>query len=71
MAYQYFKFNKIDGIDLKNIPVVFSHEQQTGAEYEQDVISARNSISFNINQYTAVATFGLTDRLDISAAIPC
>ena len=24
----------------------------------------------NINQYTAVATFGLTDRLDISAAIP-
>jgi hypothetical protein len=70
VAYQYFKFDKIDGVDLKNIPTVFTHEQQTGASYEQDVITARNSISFNINQYTAVATFGITDRVDLSAAIP-
>jgi hypothetical protein len=70
VAYQYFNFSQIDGIDLKNLPVVFAHEQQTGAEYEKDIIAARNSISFNINQYTAVATFGITDRLDISAAIP-
>jgi hypothetical protein len=70
VAYQYFKFTQIDGIDLKNLPVIFEHERQTNAEYEQDVIAARNSISFNINQYTAVATFGITDRLDISAAIP-
>jgi hypothetical protein len=70
VSYQYFKFDKIDGIDMKNLPVVFQHEHQTGADYEQDVITARNSISFNINQYTAVATFGVTDRIDISAAIP-
>ena len=70
VAYQYFKFDKIDGNDLKNLPVVFTHEQQTGAEYERDVITARNSISLNINQYTGVATFGITDRLDISAAVP-
>jgi hypothetical protein len=70
VAYQYFKFDKIDGIDLKNLPVVFTHEQQTNADYERDLITARNSISFNINQYTAVATFGITDRLDVSAAVP-
>jgi hypothetical protein len=70
VAYQYFKFDKIDGIDLDNLPAVFAHERQTGADYEQDIITARNSISFNINQYTAVATFGITDRMDISAAIP-
>jgi hypothetical protein len=70
VAYQYFKFTQIDGIDLKNLPIVFQHEHQTNAEYEQDIIAARSSISFNINQYTAVATFGLTDRLDISTAIP-
>ena len=70
VAYQYFKFDKIDGIDLKNVPVVFTHQQETGAPYERDIITAQNSIALNINQYTAVATFGLTDRLDISAAIP-
>jgi len=70
VSHQYFKFDKIDGIDLKDVPAVFEHERQTGAEYEQDVVSARNSISFNINQYTAVATFGVTDRFDISAAVP-
>ena len=70
VSYQYFKFDNIDGIDLNRLPVVFTHEQQTGAEYEKDVISAYNSIGLNINQFTAVGTFGLTDRLDVSVAVP-
>jgi hypothetical protein len=70
VAYQYFKFTTIDGLDLDNIPAVFEHERQTGADYEEDYITSQNSISLNINQFTAVATYGVTDRLDVSAAIP-
>jgi hypothetical protein len=69
-SYQYFSFDKVDGIKLDAFPGVLRHEQETGAAYEQDSITTLASIDLKMNQFTAVATYGLTDRLDISAAIP-
>ncbi|MFB3922551.1 MAG: transporter [Terriglobia bacterium] len=74
-SYQYFNFDTIDGIDLKKIPSVFTHEPDTGpggtpAAYEADYITSNNSISLTLNQYTTFVTFGITKNLDISAAIP-
>jgi hypothetical protein len=69
-SYQYFNFDKVDGINLNWFPGVLRHEQETGAAYEQDSITTRASIDLKINQFTAVATYGLTDRVDISAAVP-
>ncbi len=69
-SYQYFSFDKVDGIKLDAFPGVLRHQQETGAAYEQDSITTLASIDLNINQFTTVATFGVTDRLDISAAIP-
>jgi hypothetical protein len=70
ISYQYFNFSSIDGIDLKDVPVVFRHDVQTGSEREKDYITTQNSVGLDINQFTAVGTFGLTDGLDISVAIP-
>jgi hypothetical protein len=69
-AYQYFSFDKVDGIKLKEFPGVLRHERATGALYEEDSISTVASIDLKMNQFTAVATYGLTDRVDISAAVP-
>lgn len=69
-SYQYFSFDKVDGIKLDAFPGVLRHEQATGAAYEKDSIGTTSSINLKMNQFTAVATYGVTDRLDISAAIP-
>jgi hypothetical protein len=69
-SYQYFSFENVDGIDLDEFPGILRHEQATGAAYEQDTIATVSSIDLKMNQYTAVATFGITNRFDVSAAIP-
>jgi hypothetical protein len=68
--YQNFSFNKVDGVPLNAFPGVLRHEKETGANYENDAITTLASIDLKLNQFTAVTTFGLTDRIDISAAIP-
>ena len=69
-SYQHFHFDKIDGISLSAFPGVLRHEQQTGAAYEKDAVITQASIDLSMNQFTAVATYGLTSRIDVSAAIP-
>ena len=85
-AYQYFNFDKADGINLRKLGAVFQHEDEsavcqtqpqfTGCSteghpiFQDDIIVTQNQINLKINQYTAVATFGLTDRLDLSVALP-
>jgi hypothetical protein len=71
VSYQRFRFENIDGIDLKNIPAVFSHVPvEGGFTFESDVISTNTSIGLNMDQTMVYSTFGLTDRIDLSVAIP-
>jgi hypothetical protein len=69
-SYQHFSFDKVDGVSLNAFPGVLRHEKQTGADYENDAVVTRASIDLNMNQFTAVATYGVTSRFDISAAVP-
>jgi hypothetical protein len=61
-TYQRFVFDTIDKTKLSNLPVVFSNGTIFG--------SSQNRVSANINQYTAIAAFGLTSRMDISVTFP-
>jgi hypothetical protein len=61
-TYQRFVFETIDKTNLNNLPVVFSNGTIFG--YSQ------NRVSANISQYTAIAAFGLTNRMDISVTLP-
>jgi hypothetical protein len=76
LSYQRFRFNSLDGIDLHNIPAVFSHIPNTGGvpgfveTYESDVIRTVNSITLNLDQTTLYGTVGVTDRVDISVSVP-
>jgi Putative MetA-pathway of phenol degradation len=74
-SYQRFRFGSIDGINLKNMPAVFTHVPDTGPggakeAYEDDVIQTSNSLDLKMDQTTLYGTVGLTDRIDVSVAIP-
>jgi hypothetical protein len=83
LSYQYFNFDKADGIDLKNFGVVFTHEPEPSAcavnptgcldgepIYTRDVIATQNRIDLKVHQFTLVGTYGITDKLDLSLAVP-
>ena len=91
-GYQYFKFDRIDGQDLKKLPSVFPQQDDSadappgyptcsitprdtlsnmgGCGFIRDVISTTNRLDLKIHQFTTFITFGLTNRIDVSAAIP-
>jgi hypothetical protein len=73
-TFQRFRFNKLDGVPLHNFPAVFSHQPDsfrgTAEPFETQFISTQNSIDLKVNQFTMFGTFGITDRIDVSVAVP-
>jgi outer membrane putative beta-barrel porin/alpha-amylase len=69
-AVQRFDFTTVEGLDLGALPAVFQHDdaQETGGK--ADVVSTVNNIQASVGQFTAFITYGLTDRIDLSVAIP-
>ena len=67
--YQRFVFDTIEGVDLGDVPAVFTHDNPA-AGGRADVVSTQNSIDISVDQATALFTLGLLDRLDVSLAIP-
>jgi len=67
-TYQRFMFSEIDGNDLKNIPILFSFFSDDGQLAA--VTDTRNRVDTTIDQYVAFGTFGLTNRIDVSLAVP-
>jgi hypothetical protein len=75
ITYQYFSFDSLDGIDLNHVPAVFTHQAGTGpggapAVYESDFLTTANSLNLFVSQMTGFATVGLTNRFDVSIAVP-
>ena len=84
-SYQYFNFDKADGINLRKFGAVFQHElepelcgpvprvtcQNGEPTFQPDIIATRNNrIDLKVHQVVGVATFGITSRFDLSVAIP-
>lgn len=70
-SFQHFRFSTLDGQDLHNISSVFRHSQTTpDPVIKEDIITTKNYIDAQIGQFTAFFTYGLTDRVDVSMAIP-
>jgi len=64
-TFQRFTFKSIDGTNLNDMPLVFAPQTGSGQiGYNVDSLSA------NVNQYTAIAAFGVTDRVDVSVILP-
>jgi hypothetical protein len=85
ISYQYFNFDKVDSTNLRSFGAVYQHESETCAEAgplvkpcvadgtplpTKDFLASSNRIDLKVHQITAVATFGVTNRLDFSVAVP-
>jgi hypothetical protein len=69
--YQHFSFQSLDGVKLNNVPSVFEHLQTTpDPVIRRDVITTENLVDVKISQYTSFFTYGLSDRIDLSVAVP-
>jgi hypothetical protein len=66
-TYQRFTFSSLDGIGLNQIPIVFNVCSITG---QCAPIGTTDTLSLTVNQYAIFATFGITSRIDVSAAFP-
>ena len=63
-TYQYFRFEDIDKVGLKDVPIVL--QTSNGLTFT----ATNNRIDLNANQYAGYFTFGLTDSIDVSVAVP-
>ncbi len=69
-SFQNFTFDTIEGLDVDNIPAVFTHDSAQLLGGREDVVTTVNSVDARVNQFTTFLSYGLTDRLDLSLAIP-
>ncbi|MFZ0663066.1 MAG: hypothetical protein WAM66_10275 [Acidobacteriaceae bacterium] len=68
-----FVFTSIDGISLKSVPFTYeatATDPTTGAVLSNTYTAEFTNIHFTLDQLVAVATFGLTNRIDLSVIVP-
>jgi hypothetical protein len=69
-ASQRFSFDTVEGVSLGQVPGVFTHDNAQLLGGRQDVVTTVNSIQATVSQFTAFLTVGVTDRFDVSLAMP-
>jgi hypothetical protein len=76
VAYQYFSFSKIDGINLHSFPAVLLHEGSDSlsaigpTSYKNDYIQTSNQVNLDLNQTVIYAVFGIAKHMDASIELP-
>jgi hypothetical protein len=69
-AFQRSSFDTIEDLDLGAVPAVFTHDNAPLLGGRQDVVTTVNTINASVSQYTTFFTVGVTNRLDVSVALP-
>jgi hypothetical protein len=69
-AYQRLAFDSIEGMDLNSVPAVFTHDNAELRGGREDVITTVNTIESEVSRSAAFVTYGVTNNLDVSIAIP-
>ncbi|MGE0702339.1 MAG: hypothetical protein AB7F99_04155 [Vicinamibacterales bacterium] len=69
-AYQRFTFDSIEGMSLDRVPAVFTHDNAHLLGGREDVVTTTNAIEATVNQTALFLTMGVTDRVDVSVAVP-
>ena len=70
VSYQHFNFDRLDGLNIKKIPALFQHQPATNLEFQKDLITTDNAFDIQVGQTVAYFTYGVSDRLDVSVALP-
>jgi hypothetical protein len=67
---QFFSFDHLDGVALTDVPAVFRHDSFEAGGGRADVVSTTNTIEASVSQFTGALTYGVTNRVDVSLAVP-
>jgi len=70
LTFQQFRFDTIEGVDLEHVPAVFTHDGFEQGGGRGDLVTTTNAIDARVSQLVAFLTYGLTDSLDVSLAVP-
>ena len=68
--FQFYSFDQLEGLDLSTVPAVFTHDDRQLGGGRTDVVTTVSSIDISVGQWTGALTYGLSDWLDISLAVP-
>jgi hypothetical protein len=69
-AYQRLSFDSIEGVDLRNVPAVFTHDEAQLLGGREDVVTTVNAIEAEVSRTAMFVSYGVTNRLDVSIAVP-
>jgi hypothetical protein len=68
--YQQFRFDKIEGVNLSSFQTTYQHEDPQLGGGRTDLITGDNSLDASIGELISFLTYGFTDHLDVSVAVP-
>jgi Putative MetA-pathway of phenol degradation len=69
-TYQYFRFDQIDSVPLKQIPLQISGSGCELISACGPPLETSSRLDLKVHQFTGFVTFGVTSRIDVSVAIP-
>jgi hypothetical protein len=69
-TYQNFQFSNMDGVNIKEIPAYFPATITVGGISNAGFVETSSRVDLKINQFAVYATYGLTNRIDVSVAVP-
>jgi hypothetical protein len=69
-SYQFFSYDALDGVRLASVPAVFTHDNPQVGGGRADVVATANTVEATVSRFTGALTYGLSDRVDISLAVP-
>lgn len=69
-SFQRLTFDSIEGVDLNSVPAVFTHDSAELRGGREDVVTTLNAIDAKVTRSAAFASYGVTNRLDVSIVIP-
>jgi hypothetical protein len=70
VSYTNIMFKQLDGRDLNDLSITLAHDQEFGVPYEQDVIVLDLDLNLKQQVVAFIATYGVTDSLDIGFVAP-
>ncbi|HSD67001.1 MAG TPA: hypothetical protein VLF95_09885 [Vicinamibacteria bacterium] len=70
VTFQHFGFDSLEGVSLRSVPAVFTHDQSQLGGGRSDVVTTTNSIEAAVDQGVAFLSYGLGSRVDLSVAVP-
>jgi hypothetical protein len=69
-AYQRLSFDSFEGVDLRSVPAVFTHDDAFLLGGREDIVTTINSIEAEVSRSAAFISYGVTNQLDVSIALP-